>query len=410
MTIRKVFSLILSLALLLCLCPTASAAQFTDSDAIRNTEAVTMLTALGIVSGFPDGSFMPDQPVTREQAAKIIASILQLKDSDFSWDGSCSFSDGSSWAGEYIEYCASRGIISGYSDGTFDPSGYITADQMFKLLLVAIGHDSSSYVGEDWLTAVRADAMECGLYDNLTISSTADALNRDNACLLIFNALKCHVIIGYEDGQPVYCLDDLMNPITMLEYYFDAKMYTEVVTGNEYADLTVTDGRLEKGQTKIVGHKVFNISTGIEYLGRQVNIYVSSSGQFISTPVFSEQDLVMTFDSGTDFDSYYRLGQISLSDDTEYYYNYNADNFSIIGKLDDSSTVTVIDRNGDGVIDVMLVTAFSAVTVSGADDGGWLLEDGGRIDLDSMHDPDLELEVGQQIRIAHIGGLVYVFQ
>lgn len=411
MTIRRIFALITAAVLLLCVIPAASAADFTDLEDIRNTEAVTMLTALDVISGFPDGSFMPNEPVTREQAAKMIASILQLKDDSFIWDGSTTFSDSSSWAGEYIEYCAQKGIISGYSDGTFDPSGYITADQMFKLLLVAIGNDPAPYVGESWLENVRADAMECGLYDNFT-GSTVDVLNRDDACLLIFNALKCFVIVGYADGQPVYCLDDLMNPITMLEYYFDAKMYTEVVTGNEFADLTVADGRLEKGKTKIAGHKEFDISTGIEFLGRQVNIYISSTGDFISAPVISEQDLVMTFATGSEFDAYYKLGQIQISDNTEYYYNYNADSFAVIGKLDDHSSVTVIDRNGDSVIDVMLVTAYQTVTIAGKDDTGWLLEEGSpfgeRMDFDAMLDAEQEFEIGQTVNIARIGGLIHV--
>lgn len=407
MTIRRLSALLTAVVLLLCIIPAASAAGFSDEGEIRNTEAVTMLTALNVISGFPDGSFMPNEPVTREQAAKMISSILQLKDDSFSWDGSSTFSDSSSWANEYIEYCAQKGIISGYSDGTFDPGGLITADQMFKLLLVAIGNDPAPYVGEQWLENVRADAMDCGLYDNFA-GSTVDALNRDDACLLIFNALKCHVITGYADGQPVYCLDDLMNPITMLEYYFDAKMYTEVVTGNEFADLTVEDGRLEKGKTKIAGHKEFDISTGIEFLGRQVNIYISSDGEFISAPVISEQDLVMTFSTGEVFDDYYKLGQIQMSDNTEYYYNYNLTTFSVIGKLDENCTVTVIDRNEDSVIDVMLVTAYSTVTVAETDDTGWLLENGERIEFTEMYDPELRPEAGQEIRIAHIGGLVHV--
>lgn len=407
MTIRRITALITAVILLLCIIPAASAADFTDSEDIRNTEAVTMLTALNVISGFPDGSFMPGDPVTREQAAKMIASILQLKDNSFSWDGSSSFTDSSSWAGQYIEYCANKGIIAGYSDGTFDPSGYITADQMFKLLLVAVGNDPAAYVGEAWLDNVRADAMECGLYDNFT-GSSVDVLNRDDACLLIFNALKCHVITGYENGMPVYCLDDLMNPVTMLEYYFDAKMYTEVVTGNEFADLTAENSRLEQGKTKIAGHKEFDVSTGIEFLGRQVNIYISADGNFISAPVISEQDLVMTFNSGSEFDNYYKLGQIKLSDDTEYYYNYNRDNFSVIGKLDDGCTVTVIDRNGDGIIDVMLITACETVTVSGTDDNGWLLEDGSSIAYADMFDPEAQVEVGQTVSIAHIGGLIHI--
>lgn len=410
MTITKrISAFIMTLVLVAALATGASAMSFSDDEDIRNSEAVSMLTELEVVSGFPDGSFRPDEYVTREQAAKMISSILQRKDDSFCWDGSFSFSDQSGWANEAIEYCSYKGIIAGYSDGTFDPTGYITADQMAKMLLVAVGFDPEPYTGEGWSENVNEDAWSAGIFDNFA-GSTVDPLTRDNACLLIFNALKCQAISGYAGGEPEYYLDDLMNPMTVLEYYFDVKMYTEVVTGNEFADLTAIDSRLDFGMTKIAGHKEFAISTGMEYLGRQINIYISADGEIVGQPVFSERDLIMTFDNGEEFEDFYDLGMISLDDSTEYYLNYNAATFAVIGMLDENTSITVIDRDGDDVIDVMMVTQCYEVTITGESDDGWLIDSTDFMDGVVPYNlvVSRRLEVGKTFKMAYIGGVVRI--
>lgn len=412
MTITKrIFAFIMTLVLMAGLVTGAAAMSFRDDEDIRNSEAVFMLTELEVVSGFPDGTFRPDEYVTREQAAKMISTILRRKDDSFAWDGSFTFSDQSGWANEAIEYCSFKGIIAGYSDGTFDPEGYITADQMAKMLLVAVGFDPEPYTGESWLENVNQDAWSVGIFDNFA-GSTVDPLTRDNACLLIFNALKCQAISGYSNGEPEYYLDELMNPMTVLEYYFDVKMYTEVVTGNEFADLTTTDSRLEQGMTKIAGHKEFAISTGMEYLGRQINIYISADGEIVGQPVFSEKDLVMTFDNGDEFDSFYDLGKVLLDDSTEFYLNYNEATFAVIGLLDENTSVTVIDRDGDDIIDVMMVTQCHQVTITGESDQGWLIDDSEFMNgvLAYGMVSGRRLEVGKTVKLAYIGGVVRIME
>ena len=65
------------LALIVCLLlalalPAAAQTAFSDAAAITHTEAVQMLTGLGLISGYRDGSFRPEEPVTRAQIAKLI--------------------------------------------------------------------------------------------------------------------------------------------------------------------------------------------------------------------------------------------------------------------------------------------------------------------------------------------------
>ena len=77
---------------------------------------------LGIITGYSDGSFRPDAPVTRAEFATIASRFEKLT------EGSKSFADvpDTYWAARYINFAATRGWVTGYSDGTFKPENTIT--------------------------------------------------------------------------------------------------------------------------------------------------------------------------------------------------------------------------------------------------------------------------------------------
>ena len=76
----------------------------------------------GIVTGYTDGSFRPDAPVTRAEFAAIASRFEKLT------QGSKSFTDvpDTHWAVKYINFAATRGWVTGYEDGTFKPEHSIT--------------------------------------------------------------------------------------------------------------------------------------------------------------------------------------------------------------------------------------------------------------------------------------------
>ena len=76
----------------------------------------------GIVTGYEDGSFRPDAPVTRAEFAAIASRFEKLT------QGSKSFTDvpDTHWAVRYINFAATRGWVTGYEDGTFKPEHSIT--------------------------------------------------------------------------------------------------------------------------------------------------------------------------------------------------------------------------------------------------------------------------------------------
>jgi pullulanase len=104
---------------------------------------LTAAVRYGIISGKPDGTFAPNEKLTRAQAAIMIARAMDLDFLEF--DKSqlnankklTDFKDAShfgTWAKEGAEAVYQSGIMSGMTKSTFNPNGYTKRDQMAKIL------------------------------------------------------------------------------------------------------------------------------------------------------------------------------------------------------------------------------------------------------------------------------------
>ena len=137
--LKKVLALVLVVVMALGLI-TVSNAAFTDAQSIEKTEAVDVLSAIGVIGGYPDGSFKPEGDVTRAEMAKMVATIMNKgEDVGDLYKNACKFADSANhWAAGYIAYCAQEGIISGKSETKFDPDGKVTGTEAAKMLLCAL--------------------------------------------------------------------------------------------------------------------------------------------------------------------------------------------------------------------------------------------------------------------------------
>ena len=195
--LKRVLSLALSGIMLVgMMAMGASAADFTDADKIVHDDAVNVLVSLNVINGQDDGSFNPEGDVTRGQMAKMIAVAMNGgKDTNTGVKGTPTFTDiKGHWAESYIEYCYDMGIISGRGDGTFDPDGKVTGLEATKMVLTALGYDSTAYrlTGGSW--AVRTDELakqaSPKLYDELDNVVMANNATRDTAAQIIWNGLQ----------------------------------------------------------------------------------------------------------------------------------------------------------------------------------------------------------------------------
>lgn len=197
---KKFLSLVLALVMTMSLVTiSAGAKDFDDNGDIDYKEAVDVISALGIVDGYSDGSFRPDGSLTRGAAAKIICNLILGPTTASALSASTApFKDVPTtnvFAG-YITYCAQRGIISGYGDGTFRPTGTLTGNAFMKMLLGALGYDSSieGYTGSNWQVNVTKQAIGIGLEDGNDEFVGSKAVTRQEAALYSFNMLKADMV------------------------------------------------------------------------------------------------------------------------------------------------------------------------------------------------------------------------
>ena len=197
---KKFLSLVLALVMTMSLVTiSAGAKDFGDDGDIDYKEAVDVISALGIVDGYSDSSFRPDGSLTRGAAAKIICNLILGPTTASALSATTApFKDVPTtnvFAG-YITYCAQQGIISGYGDGTFRPTGSLTGNAFLKMLLGALGYDSSieGYTGSNWQVNVTKQAVGIGLNKGNADFVGSKTVTRQEACLYAFNMLKSDMV------------------------------------------------------------------------------------------------------------------------------------------------------------------------------------------------------------------------
>ena len=106
----------------------------------------------GIITGYADGSFRPDASVTRAEFAAIASRFERLT------DGTKSFSDvpSSHWAAKYINFAATRGWVNGYADGTFRPNNSITRAEVAAVTCRLLERNADQSYIRSHLSELRA--------------------------------------------------------------------------------------------------------------------------------------------------------------------------------------------------------------------------------------------------------------
>ena len=96
---------------------------FSDMTGHWGANAVNKLVSLGVVGGYPNGTFLPENNVTRAEYAKMLALALEIPVADYSAEyQDVAVTD---WYAPYVLALSNKGIITGWN-GKFDPNGKIT--------------------------------------------------------------------------------------------------------------------------------------------------------------------------------------------------------------------------------------------------------------------------------------------
>ncbi|MFE3574343.1 S-layer homology domain-containing protein [Lysinibacillus sp. NPDC059133] len=110
---------------------------FDDTKGKLYATEIQALYEAGITKGSTTSTFNPEEPITRQQAAALMARILEYLNADVKAGGEINFKDANNISSEYLPYIKllnSLDIMTGMQDGSFDPTSSITRGQTAKIL------------------------------------------------------------------------------------------------------------------------------------------------------------------------------------------------------------------------------------------------------------------------------------
>ena len=193
--LKKILALVLALVMTFGLMSVAGAA-FKDQASItaNYTESVEVMNGMGILKGYTDGTFKPAGNITRAEMAAIIYRITtgDVKDLHVNlYNEGANFTDTKGhWASSYIGYCATKGYIFGYEDGSFRPNNNVTGYEAVIMLLRAVGYNKTNiFTGSNWKLLAASYAEENDITDTLVNYSLNNAASREVIAEMTFNTL-----------------------------------------------------------------------------------------------------------------------------------------------------------------------------------------------------------------------------
>lgn len=404
--LKKVLSLVLALAMALSLMTVAfakDASDYNDYDEVTNKEAVSVLTALGVIDGMGD-TFQPNGNVTRAQMAKMI-TIISLGNVDptaFLGTVTDLKDINGHWAEAYIKYCYSQGIISGRGNGVFDPNANVTSAEASKMLLTAIGYNSNvqGYTGPQWAINVTRDAQMSGFYEGVSVPAN-QALTRDQAAQMIYNAVDAtliekHSSIDRVDGTITDSYIPNENGDDLLSETFEVQKDEGILSYDPTSDYdedkgeyTYTvwddadeDGAVDSGET--ADYATTADYTSLYQMNVKVLYKVNKDNTKTVYGVYPEKSTVVASGILGDITAPAAADEKVKIGDVEYKLSKDADTIAIYGfltgttsnNLDDIATYAtatntriayefkLIDNDGDNKGDVVVVYPFTVEKVS----------------------------------------------
>ncbi len=200
---------------------------FTD---MPDSENSVLTERLGIISGYDDGTYRPDENITRAEATKIIVAANKYSEEDALIDRenevkgvtdeeNVSFLDVDKehWAYYYIRQGVRLGFIDGFEDGTFRPDENITIVQLTKMLVELTGYSMYAQAQGGYPNGYLLYGDTLGIINRLPDKESCydKYATRENVMNLVANTLNVPIVVidSYAiqwDGtsQPVFSIMD----------------------------------------------------------------------------------------------------------------------------------------------------------------------------------------------------------
>ncbi len=158
---RKTMAMLLALAMVFTAfgAVTVSAASFSDTQGHWAESVIDKWSGAGVVNGYSDGTFRPDSNITRAELAKVISTAGK-----FTAEADVNFSDvaDGDWYVSDLKKCVAQGVIGGYEDNTFRPDNEVTREEaaaMFQRAYKVNSHGLITFADSDQISAWATTAI-----------------------------------------------------------------------------------------------------------------------------------------------------------------------------------------------------------------------------------------------------------
>lgn len=214
LNLKKVIALVCTLALVITSVSVVSFAEaYTDvTESSAYYEAVESLSKLGIVTGYEDGTYKPEETVTRAEMAALIARIQGYEETAKA-NANTVFTDVPStyWASGYVAQANGQGIINGYGDGTFGPDDAVKYEEAVKMIMATLGYTPYAMNNGGYPTGYLAAAQFYGVTKSVSNAVTGTGANRGTIAQLLANAIDTPIMGQSKwstDGSVEYTIYD----------------------------------------------------------------------------------------------------------------------------------------------------------------------------------------------------------
>ena len=190
--------------------------------------SVNMLTDLGAVTGYEDGTFRAENAVTRAEAAAMLSRLCRYEPEQPQFDDTANH-----WAKDYIGALSSKGIING-SNNLFMPDSNITYEQLFKITLSILGR-YGDYESRNYPHSAVEAAMSAGLTKNIGAFLTADPVTRGDMAIIIGTALDTNIrtYVCHSVSQTGVAMIGINDDITLYDYIGGGELHANYFTSPE---------------------------------------------------------------------------------------------------------------------------------------------------------------------------------
>lgn len=184
--IRKLLCIFLLCVVLAC--PAKASSTFPDVDEnAAYAEAAEYLNEIGVMQGDTQGNFNPNKTVTRAQMAAIICRMLGENESTSANESGFIDVPTSYWAYDNIVTASSLGVITGYNDGSFRPDNTVSYKQAVTMIVRALDYENEANSEGGYPDGYLLIGQRIGLLNGISLTNETP-LDRKSVAIIIYNS------------------------------------------------------------------------------------------------------------------------------------------------------------------------------------------------------------------------------